>query len=190
MQRHVKYLAAVSLLFVACFVFPSFNTQAQRSTPLVESVEVVGNRRLTVKEILSHVKTQPGEPFTEEQAKGDLQDLLSLGVFDKLATRVVSESGRRGGVVVIFEVVELPLLLDVKFGELRAIDESEVLRRLREHDIHLVKGAVYDVLKVRTAVRVLQKLLASRGWPNAIVTVESAIGGTYASVEFEIRYDE
>jgi len=190
MERRVRRFATASILFAACFL-PSFNTiQAQRSKTLVEAVEVVGNRRLSAKDILAHIKTQPGEPFTFEQCNRDLEELLGLGVFNKLETRVVSEPGVRGGVVVIFEVVELPLLLEVKFSNLRGIDESKVLRVFREKDIHLVKDAVYDPVKVRAARRVLQELLASHGWPNAVVTIRSEIGGSYVSIQFEISYDE
>ncbi len=95
-----------------------------------------------------------------------------------------------GGVVVIFEVVELPLLLEVKFQGLRGIKESEIIEALREKDIHLVKDAVYDVVKVRAARRVIQQLLGSRGWPNAVITTREEIGGTYVSIEFEISYEQ
>jgi hypothetical protein len=53
-----------------------------------------------------------------------------------------------------------------------------------------VKDAVYDPIKVRVAMRILQDLLASHGWPNAIVTIRKESSGTYVSVEFEIRYHE
>jgi len=42
--------------------------QAQRSKRLVEAVKVVGNRRLSAKDILSHIKTRPGEPFSAKQS--------------------------------------------------------------------------------------------------------------------------
>jgi outer membrane protein assembly factor BamA len=119
-----------------------------------------------------------------------LRKLLALGVFDATQTRVLIDPGARGGVVVTFEVVELPLLLEVKFQDLRGITESEVIEALRERNIHLVKDAVYDVGKVRTARGVIQQLLTSRGWPYAVVTVREEVGSTYASIEFTIRYEQ
>lgn len=180
------------LMTMAAFVPATLGSAvAQRQTKrLVETVEVIGNRRLTAKEILSNVETRPGEPFSEKQCQTDLRKLLDLGVFDSLQTRVLIEDGVRGGLVVLFEVVELPLLLEVKFQGLRGIKESEIIEALREHHINLVKDAVFDVLKVRTARIVIQRLLASRGWSNAVVTVLTEIGGTYASVEFRISYEQ
>lgn len=78
------------------------------SERLVESIEVIGNRRLTAKEIFSWIQTQPGNPYSENQVKRDFDAILATGYFDKTQTRAIIEDGVRGGVRVIFKVVELP----------------------------------------------------------------------------------
>lgn len=83
-------------------------TVADTAGRLVESVVVIGNRRLTANQILSWIRTKPGEEFSFEQLNQDLLSILSKGYFDKIQTRVTAEDGVRGGVVVTFEVVELP----------------------------------------------------------------------------------
>jgi outer membrane protein assembly factor BamA len=185
-------VAPIILIAFGSVVPTLWRAQAQHSKPLVEAVEVVGNRRLTEKEILSNVASRPGEPFSEKQCQRDLQELHALDVFDNTQTRVLIEQGVRGGVVVIFEVVELPLLLEVKFQGLTGIEESEIIEALREKNINLVKDAVYDVAKVRAARDVIKELLGSRGWPNAIITVRQEIGdnSTYVSIEFAISYEQ
>lgn len=190
MKPNITWVASLFVLSLAGLVLPTITTQAQSSKPLVEAVEVVGNRRLSSKDVLSHIKTRPGEPFSVADCERDLDELLALGVFDKLQTRVIREDGLRGGVVVIFEVVELPLLLEVKFNKLRGIDESEVRRVFRKKGFKLEKGAVYDPVKVLAAKRVLEELLASRGWPNTVIAIRNEIGGGYVSVEFEIEYED
>lgn len=178
------------MLFVIVSVLPTARSpEVQQSKRLVEAVEVLGNRRLTAKEILSIVETRPGEPFSKRQTQRDLQKLLASGLFNSKQTRVLIEQRVRGGVVVIFEVVELPLLREVKFHGLKGFEESEVVKALREKDINLVKDAVYDVVKVRAAKRIIQKLLADRGWPDAVVTVREESSGTYVSIEFAITYE-
>ncbi len=114
-----------------------------------------------------------------------------MGLFDKLKTRVVSETGMRGGVNMIFEVVELPLVIDIKFGNLRGLDESEVLQRFREKDVNLVKGGVYDPPKVVAAQRVLKELLEARGWPNTKITglTEDAGSGMYLLITLNVAYE-
>jgi outer membrane protein assembly factor BamA len=164
--------------------------RAIQSKQLVEKVLIVGHRLLTTNDILGHIKTRPGEPFSAEMATDDLEQLFKLGVFDKLKTRVITESGVRGGVIVTFEVEELPLLREVKFKGLRGIEETEILQVLRDREIHLEKDTVYDRGRVEAVKPILERLLSSRGWPNAVVTVRSAIGGTYASVEIEVRHPD
>ena len=126
MRPHMTSVLSLPIVLIAVssVLSPIRSAEAPQSKRLVETVEVVGNRRLTKKEILSNVETRPGETFSDEQGQRDLQKLLALGVFDKTQTRVLSEQGVRGGVVVIYEVVELPLILEVRFQGLRGIEES------------------------------------------------------------------
>ena len=186
-----RYNFAAALAVSALFLFSSNTVQAQRSQPLVEAVDVVGNRRLTSNEILTHIKTRPGEPFSQELCEHDLNALFATGHFDKLKTRVISESGVRGGLVVIFEVVELPLVSDIKVANLRSLDEATVLQRFREKDVNLVKGMVYDPVKIATAQRILKELLEARGWPNTTITVKWEVPSSMNCVlTFNVAYEK
>jgi outer membrane protein insertion porin family len=186
MRPHKTFPTCLAITFIGIFsllAIPS-SAQAQSSKRLVKTLEIQGNRRLRDEDIISHIKTRLGEPFSEKRIQRDLQALLELGVFDKTQTRVSTEQGLRGGVVVIFEVAELPLILEVTFKGFIGIEDSEIIKVLREKQINLSKDEVYDPVKVRAALRVVQELLASRGWSNVTVTVREEVGGTYASIEF------
>ena len=186
-----SYILRVLFAAIVLVLASTYTVRAQRSQPLVEAVEVVGNRRLTWEEILSHIKMRPGDTFNREQCERDFNALLALGLFDKLKTRVISEAGVRGGVNVIFEVVELPLVVDIKFRNLRTLDESTVLQRFREKDVNLVKGGVYDPVKLTSAQRVLKELLEARGWPNTTITLQWEVpSAMYCSVTFNVEYEK
>ena len=135
---------------------------AQQSQRLVESVDIIGNRRLRKDDILYYVQTRPGDPYNEQQVQRDLQAILALGFFDKTATRVLTEDGARGGVNVIFEVKELPIIRDLQFEGLKSVPESDVLKAFRERRVGVSKESIYDPVKVRNAIRVLKELLAAR----------------------------
>ncbi len=75
---------------------------------MIEIVEITGLRSRESQEIIAHLKTRTGEPYRQEQVMADLQFLLALGFLDPRETRVRMEEGMRGGVNVIFELVELP----------------------------------------------------------------------------------
>src|SRR5882672_10580378 len=108
---------------------------AQQGQRLVESVDITGNRRLREDDILYYVQTRAGDPYNEQQIQRDLQTILGLGFFDKTATRVLTEEGARGGINVIFEVKELPIIRDLQFQGLKSVPESDVLKAFRERRV-------------------------------------------------------
>src|SRR5882672_2982479 len=128
---------------------------AQQGQRLVESVDITGNRRLRKDDILYYVQTRPGDPYNATQVERDLQAILNLGFFDKTATRVLTEDGARGGVNVIFEVKELPIIRDLTFEGLKSVAESDVLKAFRERRVGVSKESVYDPVKVKNATRVI-----------------------------------
>src|SRR5467141_1058416 len=157
------------ILLLASIVSVPRSTFAQQNQRLVESVDITGNRRLRKDDILYYVQTRPGDPFSEQQIQRDLQAILGLGFFDKTATRVLTEEGARGGINVIFEVKELPIIRDLQFEGLKSVPESDVLKAFRERRVGVSKESIYDPVKVRNAIRVLKELLAARGHPNATI---------------------
>ncbi|HJT66201.1 MAG TPA: outer membrane protein assembly factor BamA [Pyrinomonadaceae bacterium] len=154
-------------------IFVSFATpqrvNAQTQQRLVENVDIVGNRRLRKDDILYYIQTRAGDVYNEEQVQRDYQTLLSLSFFDKTATRVLTETGPRGGVNIIFEVKELPIIRDLTFEGLHSVQESDVLKAFRERRVGVSKENAYDPVKVQNAKRVIKELLAEHGHPNATV---------------------
>jgi len=188
-RRHFAYLTFIVIGLLSLLAAPNV-LQAQNSKRLVETLEIQGNRRLHDEDILSRIKIRPGEPFSEKRVWQDLQAFLELGVFDKTQTRVSTKQGLRGGVVVIFEVDELPLILEVTFKGFRGIEESEIIEALRQKQIKLAKDEVYDPVKVHAALRAIQELLVSRGWPHVTVTAQEKVGGMFASIEFSVSDEQ
>ena len=93
----------------------------------------------------------------------------------------------RGGVEVVFEVVEMPLISKVTFKGLSSSEEIEIVERLRANGIDLVKDAVYQPYKVQSAQLLIKELLNSHGWREVQVTdVLESISAQFVSIEFEI----
>ena len=177
-------LAGITTIFAAAGPVTAQQTQPQR---LVENVEVIGNRRLRKDDILYYIQTRPGDPYNEAQIQRDYQTLLTLNFFDKTATRVFTENAPRGGVNVIFEVKELPIIRDMTFEGLKSVQESDVLKAFRERRVGVSKENVYDPVKVRGAMRVIKELLAASGHPNAVVTEETEeVSATSLAITFKI----
>ena len=160
---------------------------AVQTQQVVETVDIQGNRRLRDEDLMYYIKTRPGDVYDPAALERDLKELLSLNFFDKTATRVLTEDGVRGGVNVIFEVRELPIIRDLQFKGSKAVSESDILKEFREKRVGISKEAVYDPVKARAATRTLREMLAAKGYPNAKVTVqEDEVSATSIAVTFNI----
>ncbi|HZN01589.1 MAG TPA: outer membrane protein assembly factor BamA [Pyrinomonadaceae bacterium] len=162
--------------------------QPQTQQRLVENVDIIGNRRLRKDDILYYIQTRPGDVYDVNMVQRDYQTLLSLAFFDKTATRVFTENGARGGVNVIFEVKELPIIRDLTFEGLSSIQESDVLKAFRERRVGVSKESIYDPVKVRAAMRVIKELLSEGGHPNATVEERTEeVSATSLAITFDIN---
>lgn len=181
-------------VLTASLIFKAENTANAASSAdlvssqqIVETVDIQGNRRLRDDDLLYYIKTRAGDVYDPAALERDLRELLSLNFFDKTATRVLTTDGVRGGVNVIFEVKELPIIRDLQFTGLKAVQESDVLKAFREQRTGISKEAVYDPVKARNATRILRELLASKGFPNATVSVkEEEVSATSIALTFDI----
>ena len=169
------------------------NKTALAQTPatgqrVVELVDIRGNRRNRDEDLLYYVQTRAGDVYNPEQVSRDLQALLALNFFDKVNARAFTEEGTRGGVVVVFELSELPIIRDIQFEGLKSVQESDVLKTFRERRVGFSKENIYDPAKQNNAVRVLKELLASKGHPNATIEVRTdEISQTSVGVTFVIN---
>jgi outer membrane protein insertion porin family len=166
-------------------------TAAVAQQRLVESVDIQGNRRQRDDDLLYYIKTRPGDVYDSAQLERDLKELLALNFFDKAETKVLVEDGVRGGVNVIFMVKELPIIRDLQFEGIKAVQESDILKEFRENRAGISKEAIYDPVKVRNATRILREMLASKGFPNAKIDIkEEEVSATSVAITFVVDQGE
>ncbi len=189
-RASLLYLSSILLGIITLFAAPqAVDAQQPQTQPqqLVESVDITGNRRLRKDDILYYIQTRPGDPYNPDVVQRDYQTLLQLTFFDKTKTRVLRETGPRGGVAIIFEVSELPIIRDLIFEGLSSVAESDVLKAFRERRVGVSKESIYDPVKVRNAMRVIKELLAASGHPNATVTEDlEEVSATSLAVTFRV----
>ena len=187
--RRAPLLLLLSAIVGICLPLAfSRAARAQDTQQLIESVDIQGNRRLRDEDILYYVQSRPGDVFNPQQVERDLQAIIALGFFDKSATRVLTEEGVRGGINVIFEVKELPIIRDIQFEGLKSVPESDVLKAFREQRIGISKESIFDPVKARNAMRAIKELLASNGHPNATIEIrEDEVSSTSIAITFVVN---
>ncbi|MEA2174942.1 MAG: outer membrane protein insertion porin family [Blastocatellia bacterium] len=194
------HIVRASLLILSAIIgtvffftaWPSVHAQQpETQQKLVESVDIIGNRRLRKEDILYYVQTRPGDVYNPQQVQRDLQAILAYGFFDKTATRVTAEDAPRGGIAITFYVEELPIIRDIQFEGLKSVPESDVLKAFRERRIGVSKEAVYDPVKVNNAQRVIKELLAAKGHPNATIEHrDEEVSKTSTAITFVVNEGE
>lgn len=183
--RAFRLVFASFAVLISCLVAGA-GVAASAQQQLVESVDIQGNRRLRDDDLIYYINTRAGDVYDPAKLELDLKTLLSLNFFDKAATRVIVTDGLRGGVNVIFEVKEWPIVRDLQFKGLKGITESDVLKAFRESRVGISKEAIFDPVKARAASRVLREMLASKGFPNAKVSIkEEEVSATSIAITFE-----
>jgi outer membrane protein insertion porin family len=185
----VVWLAVLSLIIGTTSFFLVTRASAQQPRPrVVESVDVINNRRLRKDDILYYIQTRQGDTYSDAQVQRDLQTLLGLGFFDKVATKVSTEIGPRGGINVIFEVKELPIIRDIQFEGLHSVPESDMLKAFREKRVGVSKEAIEDPVKIKNATRVIKEMLAAKGHPDATVKASvEHVSATSDAITFEVN---
>src|SRR6185436_18373455 len=170
----VVLLAAIGLIIgTAAFVFHARVSAQEPQPKIVEEVDILGNRRLRKEDILYWIQTRPGDPYNPDSVNRDLQTILSLNFFDKVGTRVTKEDAPRGGVRIIFEVKELPIIRDIQFEGLKSVTESDVLKTFRERRVGVSKESILDPVKVN---------------PNAVVTgTTEEVSRTSSAITFVVN---
>ncbi len=187
MLRYKFQIKLVGLLLFAAFLFVP-NVVAQQRGKLIENLDIQGNRRLTDEEILKNIKTRAGERFDERQVQDDLQSLLKLNLFHTTHTKVLTEIGVRGGVNVIFEVYELPLIVELKFDGLRYVTKEELIAELRELNAEVTANSPYQPEKMLKARQIITEyLVEKRGFIDAKVSLtEESVSATTVIISFVI----
>jgi outer membrane protein insertion porin family len=152
----------------------------------VEQVLIRGNRRIPESTIKIWIGTREGDPYSPVQLDRDVRALYAQGHFEDV--KVFAEEGTRGGKIITFEVVERPLLLDIKYEGLKSVTTSTLLEEFRKRSVGLSKESQYDAVKAKRAASVIKELLANEGHPEATVDpIREEISKTAVALIFRIN---
>jgi outer membrane protein insertion porin family len=134
------------------------------SQEMVVDVQIRGNKALPLSKILPHIRTRTGRPFDLERIEEDVRRLDHTHMFVNVKTFSQQVPGGR---IVIFDVVERPLLTDVLFLGCGAGIHQKTLRK--EADIK--KGDPVDPFAIEEARRKLEEFYHTKGFSNARITL-------------------
>ena len=158
-------------LILALILSGSVLLAAQAPSPRVEGVEIRGNRRIPSDTIKYRIQTKAGDILNMDVIRRDVKDLYSQGYFDDI--RVDSEDGKNGGIIVVFQVQEKPLIRSIDFMGANSITKSEILDKLKEKKISVSQESPYNPARQKQVEGVIKSMLAEKGHQDA--TVETTV---------------
>ena len=134
------------------------------------------------------VKTRVGERFDRRIVSEDLERLLNTGNFYSYGTQTLIEKGVRGGVNVIFKVMELPIVATFVVKDFKEISSQRIISHLKKQKLFLAKGDRFDHRKARQINKSIRKFLAEEGFKTTIVNFSAKRRNIYFSSYFDRNY--
>ncbi len=146
---------------------PSTSPAAIQESPAendtVVQVRVAGHGHIPMQKILPHIKSRAGRPYSLELIEEDVRRLSSSGMF--VTVRPLSQRVD-GGWVVIYQVIERPLLTGVFYVGNQAIKKKKL-----SAEAGIKAGDPADPFDVAEARRRLEEYYHSKGFSSARVAV-------------------
>ena len=141
--------------------------QSQR--PMIERIDIRGNRRIPEDTIRFYIQSRPGEVFDQNRIELDLRALYKSNFFENIE---VTERDGDTGKVITFTVKEKPLIREIKYEGNKSFTESNILEQFKNRKVGLTVDSQYDPSKIRAAERALKDLMDQNGKPLGTVRTE------------------
>lgn len=140
------------VLFVVLLALP---VCSMARTYSIDKIRVEGNRRIERRVIQTILKVSPGSQVDEKQIDQDLAEIFKLGKFSDVSAEVVTETGSS---VLIYKVVERPLIRKVELVDNEELDDA-ALREL----VKVKTPQIYNPRDVFETIKAMKAAYLEKG---------------------------
>lgn len=153
---------------------------AQSSQSHIEAIEIEGNQHIEDLAILGKLSIKPGDSFTQESIREQIQLIYGMGFFEEVE---VSTEVRANGVLVVFRVKEKPFTIEVVF------DGNEELSDDKLNEKNTIKNQVFlDKEQVKVSVENFRSLYHDKGFYHAqIIPITDMVENNQVRLTFYIE---
>jgi len=184
-----------TLLLRCCFVIgpiialASLGHAQQQPAPTqgqpIAEIRVEGNHRIPDSTVLYYIEARVGQPYDEQRLRDDYRRLIETGLFQEISLKSEKNTA---GMIIIFEVVEPPVIQEVVFEGLKPGEQDEVLEHWRDQRRELIAGSPLNENKVTQAIQAVEQVLRSRGRPlNQVKVRREPVGSAAVRLVFEVN---
>jgi outer membrane protein insertion porin family len=152
--------ALAAALSVVPVLSGSVAAQQVATGAVVGTVEVVGNQRVPLDQILATIQLRQGDTIMAAQVDGAMRRLLATGQFSDVQVLAVSDAENPNQPITLrFQVEEHPLVAQIEFRGLENVRGSTV-----RDTVGLRAGRPYEPGKAARAEALTRQMLADKGF--------------------------
>jgi len=172
-------------LALALLLLVTAGTALAQQADTVNSIRVIGNRRIPKETILARLFTHQGDTYDPQSVERDFNSLWNTGYFENL--RIEREDTEKGIILDVF-VKEKPTIREINYPGLNAVSQSDLLDRFKKEKVGLTVESQFDEAKILRAVTVIKEILSEHGHQFASVVPEvKDIPPASVQVNFKIK---
>lgn len=156
------FLWRAAALAAALFLAPVFvqSASAQQNAAVLGNVEVTGNRRVPLEQILAAIGLQPGDTVMAVQIDNAMNRVLAGGQFRDVEVFAISDPQNPSAPITLrFEVEEQPIVAQIEFLGLENANASVI-----RDTVGLSSGQPYQPGRAERAESMTRQLLAEKGY--------------------------
>lgn len=157
------------LLAVAASARAQDAQQPPQKQYIVTKIFFDGNRRIQRDTLLAHIFTRPGDPYSVDALQRDFRALWNTQFFEDIRLEVQNDPDNPDGKIVIFHVVERPIIRRIEYKGEKSITESDILDAYKKEHVDMTVESQFDPTKIKRAEVVIKDLLAAHGRQFATV---------------------
>ncbi len=151
---------------------PQTQSNPAQLQEFIQRIDWEGLRRIRRDTVKARIFSRENDPYNEETLRRDFQALWNTQFFEDVKLRVEDSPDKAGGKIIIFTVVERPVIRRIRYEGNKSISESDILDRFKEKKVGLTVESQFDPTRIKKAEVVLKDLLAEHGRQFATVTPE------------------
>jgi outer membrane protein insertion porin family len=154
----------------------------------IERIDVEGYRRIQSATMRDHMLSRPGDPYNADAVQRDAQTLRDTGYFDDVRLRVEDSPDRPNGKILVFLVIERPIIRRIEYTGIKSITEADILKGIKDNEITLSTGSQFDKTMLTRAATVIEGLLSAHGRRSATVkpTYKRDVSSNAVSIVFNV----
>ncbi len=170
----------ISSFYLTLFIVLLSTVNGNATSPLVNSIEIRGLKRLDEAAIRKRLTQKVGQPLSRENISQDIKRIYEMGYFEDI--RVETEPFE-GGLKLIYIIKEKPSIVKITFSGNKEYDDEKLKEQLT-----LTPGSIADVTLIQRNVYALKAFYEKEGYYLAnIVPVVKRISPDEATLTFVIN---